>query len=66
MSEPTHYRAPNGRVLHLLADSRTTRCGMPAHLGAKFSMSDLPSGERTRYRTCEFCRPIRLVPRAEV
>lgn len=57
--QPTMFRTPSGRTYHLLdattEDRRTTLCGQPATVGARFNTSDLPSGERTT-KVCSRCR----------
>ena len=57
MSTPTHAKAFNSPLRHrLVPGTKETRCGKDATLMARFSMRDLPSGERTNGRDCDQCR----------
>jgi len=54
----THARRAGSPVQHLLDRAPgpvRTACGQDARLMARYSPSDLPSGER-HTRTCERCR----------
>lgn len=57
MSAPTLARMFGRSVQHLIskADSAKTECGLDTRRMARFSPSDLPSGERTA-PLCENCR----------
>lgn len=57
MSTPTHAKAFNSPLRHrLVPGTKETRCGKDATLMARFSMRDLPSGERANGRDCDQCR----------
>lgn len=56
-NNPTHARFPGSPLQHLLvAGTKTTWCGKDASRVARYSMADLPSGERTKGRPCPKCR----------
>lgn len=58
MTIATMARNHGRGVQHLISriDPDLTECGRDTRLMAKYSPSDLPSGERTAAPTCRTCR----------
>ena len=58
MSKTIYFRQPSAKVVHLTSTSSVwTNCEINTQevSGARFRVSDLPSGERN-FKVCEKCR----------